>query len=75
VTQTVRRVLDRRIELIGDRLACAADRGELPPVDPLFFAYLATGPVQMYVNRRERFFTRSEGERIADVVLAGLRST
>lgn len=75
VARTVRAVFDRRLELVRARLDRAAEAGELPPVDPLFFAHLVSGPVHLHRTRGDRVFGRTEAERIVDVVLAGLRAT
>jgi AcrR family transcriptional regulator len=75
VGRAVRGVLDRRVELVRKRLETAAERGELKPVDPVFFAQLVSGPVHMHLMGAGQEFGRAEAERVVDVVLAGLRAT
>jgi AcrR family transcriptional regulator len=75
VSRTVRGVFDQRVEVVRARLERAAERGELPPVDPRFFAHLVSGPVHFHRSSGDFTFGRAEAERIADVVLAGIRVT
>ena len=75
VSRTVRGVFDQRLETVRTRLERAVERGELPPVDPLFFAQLVSGPVHLHRTTVDTTFDRPEAERIADVVLAGIRAT
>jgi AcrR family transcriptional regulator len=75
VRRAVAGVLDRRVALVRKRLDAAAERGELPPVDPVFFAQLVSGPVHVHLMGGGREFGRTDAERIVDVVLAGLRAT
>ncbi|KFU75289.1 DNA-binding transcriptional regulator, AcrR family [Amycolatopsis lurida] len=75
VTSTIRGVFDRRLATLRSRLERATLRGELPPVDPLFFTHMISGPVHLYRNRADLTFSRLEAERITDVVLAGIRAT
>lgn len=75
VSRTVRGVFDQRVEVIRARLERAAERGELPPVDPHFFAHLVSGPVHLHRSSGDSTFGRAEAERITDVVLAGIRVT
>lgn len=75
VRQTVARILEQRGAAIRRRLDLAVDRGELPPVDSAFLGEMLSGPVHLIVNRGLRPFTRTDAERIVDVVLAGIRAT
>jgi AcrR family transcriptional regulator len=75
VAKTARDVLDRRLELVRHRLEQATEAGELPSVDPLFFAHLVGGPVHLYLARGDGSFGRAEAERITDVVIAGIKAT
>jgi hypothetical protein len=60
VNQTIRGVLDRRLELVRARLDRAVERGELQPVDPVFFAQMVSGPVQFARLYGGATFERSE---------------
>ena len=75
VRQTVARVLEQRGAATQRRVDLAVDRGELPPVDSAFLGEMISGPVRLIVNRGMRPFTRTDAERIVDVVLAGIRAT
>jgi AcrR family transcriptional regulator len=75
VRQTVARILEQRGAAIRRRVNLAVDRGELPPVDSAFLGEMLSGPVRLIVNRGMRPFTRTDAERIVDVVLAGIRAT
>lgn len=75
VTRTVHGVYERRLDLVRVRLERAAERGELPPVDPLFFAQLISGPMHPFPGRTDVPFGHAEAERLTDVVLAGIRAT
>ncbi|WP_369191888.1 TetR/AcrR family transcriptional regulator [Streptomyces sp. R08] len=75
VARPVNRIFEQRLASLQQVVDRAAARGELPPVDGYFLAELLTGPVHLYVSRNLRPFTRTEAERITDVVLAGLRHT
>jgi AcrR family transcriptional regulator len=75
VRQTVARILEQRGDAMRRRVNLAVDRGELPPVDSAFLGEMISGPVRLIVNRGMRPFTRTDAERIVDVVLAGLRAT
>ena len=75
VALPVDRIFERRLARLQQVVDAAVARGELPPVDGYFLAELLTGPVHLYVSRGLRPFTRTEAERITDVVLAGLRHT
>ena len=56
-------------------LTTAIERGELPPVDSSFLSEVLAGPVQLFVTRRSRAFTRADAARVTGVVLAGIRAT
>ncbi|MGV0810764.1 TetR/AcrR family transcriptional regulator [Mycolicibacterium boenickei] len=75
VRQTVARILEQRGAATQRRVDLAVDRGELPPVDSAFLGEMISGPVRLIVNRGVRPFTRTDAERIVDVVLAGIRGT
>jgi AcrR family transcriptional regulator len=75
VRQTVARILEQRGAAMQRRVNLAVDRGELPPVDSAFLGEMISGPVRLIVNRGMRPFTRTDAERIVDVVLAGIRAT
>ncbi|MEU6133101.1 TetR/AcrR family transcriptional regulator C-terminal ligand-binding domain-containing protein [Saccharopolyspora sp. NPDC047091] len=68
-------VFDRRLSVLGHRLEVAVERGELPPVESSFLAELLAGPVQLFVTRGARAFTRADAVRVITVVLAGIRAT
>lgn len=71
--RTVSTIFQRRIDLVARRLDDAVARGELPPVDSYLVTQLLSGPVYSYVDQGLRPFTRTEAERITDIVLAGIR--
>lgn len=75
VALPVNRIFEQRVAALQQVVDHAVVRGELPPVDGCFLAEMLTGPVHLYVSRGLHPFTRAEAERIADVVLAGLRHT
>ena len=75
VRQTVARILEQRGAAIRQRVNVAVDRGDLPPFDSTFLGEMLSGPVHLIVNRGVRPFTRTDAERIVDVVLAGIRAT
>jgi AcrR family transcriptional regulator len=75
VGHTVRTYLEQRVAVVERRVESAVAQGELPPIDAYFFAELLSGPVHLYVTRGIREFTRTEAERITDIVLAGVRAT
>jgi AcrR family transcriptional regulator len=75
VRQTVARILEQRGADMRRRVNIAVDRGELPPVDSAFLGEMLSGPVRLIVNRGMRPFTRTDAERVVDVVLAGIRAT
>lgn len=68
-------VFERRLSTLGDRLTTAIERGDLPPVDSSFLSEVLAGPVQLFVTRRSRAFTRADAARVTGVVLAGIRAT
>lgn len=71
--RTVSAISQRRIDLVARRLDDAVARGELPPVDSYLVTQLFSGPAYSYVDQGLRPFTRTEAERITDIVLAGIR--
>jgi AcrR family transcriptional regulator len=75
VRQTVARILEQRGAAMRRRVNLAVEKGELPPVDSVFLGEMVSGPVRLIVNRGMRPFTRTDAERIVDVVLAGIRAT
>ena len=75
VALPVNRIFEQRLARLQQVVDHAVARGELPPVDGYFLAEMLTGPVHLYVSRGLHPFTRTEAERITDVVLAGLRHT
>ena len=68
-------VFELRLSTLDDRLTTAIERGELPPVDSSFLSEVLAGPVQLFVTRRSRAFTRADAARVTGVVLAGIRAT
>ncbi|UOX93096.1 TetR/AcrR family transcriptional regulator [Amycolatopsis sp. FBCC-B4732] len=68
-------VFERRLGALDRRLQVAIERGELPPVESSFVAELLAGPVQLFVTRGARAFTRADAVRVTGVVLAGIRAT
>lgn len=68
-------VYERRLGTLDDRLKIAIERGELPPVETSFVAEMLAGPVQLFVTRGARAFTRADAARVTGVVLAGIRAT
>ncbi|MBQ0926063.1 TetR/AcrR family transcriptional regulator C-terminal ligand-binding domain-containing protein [Saccharopolyspora endophytica] len=68
-------VYERRLGTLDDRLKIAIERGELPPVETSFVAEMLAGPVQLFVTRGARTFTRADAARVTGVVLAGIRAT
>lgn len=72
---TMQAIIERRVAVVRHRLNRAVEQGELPSVDPYFFAELLSGPVHLYLTRGFRSFARAEAERTVDVVLAGIRAT
>lgn len=68
-------VFERRLSTLDDRLKSAIERGELPPVETSFVAEMLAGPVQLFVTRGARAFTRADAVRVTGVVLAGIRAT
>jgi AcrR family transcriptional regulator len=75
VRETVARILEQRGAAMRRRVENAVDRHELPPVDSVFLGEMVSGPMRLIVNRGVREFTRTDAERIVDVVLAGIRAT
>ena len=75
VRQTVARILEQRGAAMRQRVNLAVDRGELPSVDSAFLGEMISGPVHLIVNRGIRPFTRTDAERIVDVVLVGIGAT
>jgi AcrR family transcriptional regulator len=75
VHRTATRILEGRAAAMRRRLDLAIDRGELPPVDYSLLGEMITGPVHLIMGRAVRRFTRTDAERIVDVVLAGVRAT
>ncbi|WP_433655236.1 TetR-like C-terminal domain-containing protein [Nocardia sp. CA-128927] len=68
-------VFDRRQATLHDRLRTAIERGELPAVDLSFLGEMLTGPVQLFVTRGARTFTRADARQVCAIVLAGVRAT
>lgn len=75
VRQTVTKILEQRGAATRWRVNLAIDRGELPPVDSAFLGEMIFGPVHLIASRGTRPLTRTDAERIVDVVLAGIRTT
>jgi len=73
--EVVNAAFDQRMIIVKRRLGSATERGELPPADAEFLTELLLGPVRLHVSRARRPFTRSDAEKITDVVLAGVRAT
>jgi AcrR family transcriptional regulator len=67
-------VYDRRLASLQARLQTAVERGELPAVDLSFLGAMLTGPVQQFVSRGSRTFTRADAHRVSAIVLAGVRA-
>ncbi|WP_344128881.1 TetR/AcrR family transcriptional regulator [Saccharopolyspora halophila] len=68
-------VFERRLSILEHRLKTAIERAELPPVESSFLAEMLAGPVQLFVTRGPRAFTRADAARVTNVVLAGIRAT
>ncbi|MEU5261604.1 TetR/AcrR family transcriptional regulator [Amycolatopsis sp. NPDC021455] len=68
-------VYDRRLATLRDRLQTAVERGELPAIDLSFLGEMLTGPVQLFVSRGAREFTRADARQVSAIVLAGVRAT
>ncbi|WP_405163194.1 TetR/AcrR family transcriptional regulator C-terminal ligand-binding domain-containing protein [Nocardia sp. NBC_01499] len=68
-------VFDRRLAILHDRLRTAVERGELPAIDLAFLGEMLTGPVQLFVTRGARPFTRADAHQVSTTVLAGVRAT
>lgn len=66
-------VFDRRLTTLQDRLQTAIERGELPPVDVTLIGMMLAAPVQLFVTRGARPFTRADAHQIISIVLAGAR--
>jgi len=73
--RTVTAIFQQRTDLVTRRVDSAVVRGELPPVDSYLVTQMLSGPAYSYVDHGLRPFTRTEAERITDVVLAGIRHT
>ena len=69
------KVLDARVAALQQRVDIAVSRGELPPVDSSFLGEMISGPVHLIINRGTRPFTRTDAQRIVDVVLSGIQAT
>lgn len=67
-------VFDRRLTSLRARLQTAVERGELPAVDLALLGAMLTGPVQLFVGRGARTFTRADAHRVSAIVLAGVRA-
>ncbi|WP_328604068.1 TetR/AcrR family transcriptional regulator [Amycolatopsis sp. NBC_00345] len=68
-------VFDQRQATLRDRLRTAVERGELPAIDLSFLAAMLAGPVQLFVSRGSRTFTRADAQQVSAIVLAGVRAT
>ncbi|QWF80531.1 TetR/AcrR family transcriptional regulator [Amycolatopsis sp. CA-230715] len=68
-------VFDRRQAPLLARLRTAVERGELPATDLSLLSAMLTGPVQLFVSRGSRTFTRADAHRVSASVLAGVRAT
>lgn len=68
-------VFDRRVATLRERLQTAVGRGELPASDLSLIGEMLAGPVQLFVSRGARTFTRQDARRITAIVLAGVRAT
>ncbi|OEV08264.1 TetR/AcrR family transcriptional regulator [Streptomyces nanshensis] len=68
-------VFDRRLATLRDRLQTAVERGELPATDLSLLGAMLAGPVQLFVSRGARTFTRADARKVSAIVLAGLRTT
>lgn len=66
---------ERRLSMLDHRVKMAIERGELPPVESSFLADMLVGPVQLFVIRGARAFTRADAVRVTGIVLAGIRAT
>lgn len=67
-------VFDRRLTILQDRLQTAIERNELPPIDVSLIGVMLAAPVQLFVTRGGRVFTRADAEHITAIVLAGARA-
>ena len=68
-------VFDRRLALLRGRLQTAVERGELPAIDFSLLGAMLAGPVQLFVTRGARTFTRADAHRMIAIELAGVRAT
>lgn len=68
-------VFDRRLAILQDRLQLAVEGGELPPTDLSFLGEMLTGPVQLFVTRSARGFSRADAQRVTAIVIGGVRAT
>ncbi|MGI5193948.1 TetR/AcrR family transcriptional regulator [Streptomyces sp. CA-288835] len=68
-------VFDRRLATLRDRLQVAVERGELPAIDLSLLGAMLAGPVQLFVSRGARVFTRADAHQVTSLVLAGVRAT
>lgn len=73
--RTVTAIFEQRTGLIQRRLDSAVAHGDLPAHDSYLTTQLLCGPVYGYLDQGLQPFTRAEAERIADIVLAGIRHT
>ncbi|WP_314147174.1 TetR/AcrR family transcriptional regulator [uncultured Leifsonia sp.] len=67
-----RELLDRRTDDLQRRLDRATEAGQLPPTDAPFVNMMLAGPVQWFVLRRARPFTRDDAHEIVELVVTGL---
>ncbi|WP_410648923.1 TetR/AcrR family transcriptional regulator C-terminal ligand-binding domain-containing protein [Amycolatopsis sp. cmx-4-54] len=67
-------VFDQRQATLRARLRTAVERGELPAVDLSLLGAILTGPVQLFVSRGSRTFTRADAHQVSAIVLAGVRA-
>ncbi|CAN3132093.1 hypothetical protein ACNUDN_05919 [Mycobacterium sp. smrl_JER01] len=68
-------MFDRRLKSLEDRLQAAIERGELPAIDSSFVGILLASPVQLFVSRGARGFSRAGAHRVTTSVLAGVQAT
>ncbi|QUQ64530.1 hypothetical protein [Kutzneria sp. CA-103260] len=68
-------IFQQRTDLVARRVDSAVVRGELPRVDSYLVTQKLSGPAYSYADQGLRPFTRTEAERITDIVLAGIRHT
>jgi AcrR family transcriptional regulator len=73
VRELMHEMFERRATRFQARIEEGIAAGEVPPVDAYLLSELLSGPVHLYATRGLRQFTRTEAEKVVDIVLAGAR--